>query len=70
MTTVARAFLAFLAVPLAMGHGEASAPAFAGVADPATRAALQEMQRGLQELAGTVSRQALELEAQRAHTAA
>ena len=70
MTTIARAFLAFLAVPLATGHAELSAPALARVADPAARAALEEMQRGLQKLDGTVSRQARELEAQRAHSAA
>eukprot|EP01049_Picozoa_sp_SAG25_P012881 SAG25_NODE_1851_length_2258_cov_28.327930_2_plen_599_part_00 len=70
MTTIARAFLAFLAVPLATGHAEVSAPALARVADPAARAALEEVQRGLQGLTGTVARQARELEAQRAHSAA
>jgi hypothetical protein len=67
MTAVAKAFLAFLAVLLASSRAEASAPAFAGVADPAARAALEKMQRGLEELADTVAR---ELEAQRAHSAA
>jgi hypothetical protein len=67
MTTVAQAFLAFLAVLVAMGHSEASAPAFAGVADPAARAALEEMQRGLQKLTETV---AWEREARRARSAA
>ena len=71
MTTIARAFLAFLAVPLATGHAEVlPAPALARVADPAARAALEEVQRGLQGLTGTVARQARELEAQRAHSAA
>jgi hypothetical protein len=70
MTTVVQAFLAFLAVLLAMGHSEASTPAFAGVADPAARSAFGEMQRGLQKLADTVLRQERELEAQRAHSAA
>jgi hypothetical protein len=70
MTTVAQAFLAFLAVLHASSRAEASAPAFAGVADPAARAALEEMQRGLQKLDGAMSRQAQELEAQRAHSAA
>jgi hypothetical protein len=71
MTTIAHAFLAFLAVPLATGHTEGlPAPALASVADPAARAALEEVQRGLQGLTGTVTRQARELEAQRAHSAA
>ena len=70
MTTIARALLSFLAVPLATGHAGVSAPALARVADPAARAALEEMQRGLQGLTGTVARQARELEAQRAHSAA
>jgi hypothetical protein len=70
MATVTRAFLAFLAAPIAMGHSEEPAPAFAGV-DPAARsAALEKMQRRLQGLANTVSSQAQELEAQRAHSAA
>jgi hypothetical protein len=66
MTTVAQAFLAFLAVLHASRRAEASAPTFAGVADPAARAALEEMQRGLQGLADTVVR---EREARRAHSA-
>eukprot|EP01047_Picozoa_sp_COSAG01_P055411 COSAG01_NODE_6167_length_3814_cov_24.241992_2_plen_559_part_00 len=70
MVMVTRAFFAFLAVPPAMGHSAAPAPAFAGVADPAARTALEKMQRGLQGLANTVSSQAQELEAQRAHSAA
>jgi transcriptional regulator with GAF, ATPase, and Fis domain len=67
MTTIARAFLAFLAVPLAIGHAEVSALTLARVADPAARAALEEVQSGLQDLAHTMAR---ELEAQRAHSAA
>eukprot|EP01047_Picozoa_sp_COSAG01_P104336 COSAG01_NODE_33669_length_560_cov_2.490239_1_plen_39_part_10 len=39
MSTIARAFLAFLAVPLAIGHAEVSALTLARVADPAARAA-------------------------------
>eukprot|EP01047_Picozoa_sp_COSAG01_P039823 COSAG01_NODE_3312_length_6277_cov_34.667368_4_plen_65_part_00 len=47
MTTVAQAFLAFLAVLLASSHSEASAPAFAGVVDPALLASQSVEPAGL-----------------------
>jgi hypothetical protein len=57
MMTVAQAFLAFLAVLHASSRAdaEASTPTFAGVADPAARAALRNVQRELKGLSSTVA---------------